>query len=330
VHKLQGESSVLRLFGILVLVLTGTGGVMLIDFNRLVQEAAAAEAKPPSFRDYLDSVPEKLASLTAPSRSSSLSLASGDMLPPAPEGWTARPLADGNGGDIDSFLPRAGNDGDGAGIERVKAAASTRVEAGGTVAIQAYERGERLVVIQIVRLPDSIFVNPDAADRRYEAQVQAAELRGRPFLSVRGLDVTEEFLGDGLRARYFTASVGAQIQIRVLASRRLKDSDLVPFFETLPVQAMNAAVVDRQPGLGEIPVLVLAAALDEDDRAAFEADRAARAADAIARAREARDLAKAELAAKSEAAPPENAPPATTECKTSAGGIKRCSISTGG
>jgi hypothetical protein len=324
------ESSVLRLFGFLALVLVGAGGIMLIDFNRLVQEAAAAEAKPPSFQDYLESVPQKLASLTGPSRSATRAIGLADMLPPAPEGWTARPLADGKGGDIDSFLPRAGNDGDAAGIERVKAAGSTRVEAGATLAIQAYERGERRVVVQIVRLPDSIFTDLGSADRRHAAQVQAAELRGRPFLSVRGLDVTEEFLGDGLRARYFTASVGAQIQIRVLASRRLKDGDLVPFFESLPVKEMNASVVDRLPGLGEIPVLVLASALTEANATAFEADRAARALSAIAEADRMFELAKAELAAKAEVAPGAAAQPATTECKTGAGGVKRCSVGTGG
>jgi hypothetical protein len=322
--------SVLRLFGILVLALIGTGGFLLIDFNRLVQNAAAAETEPPSFRDYLDSVPEKLVSLAGSSRSANRTLSLSDMMPPAPEGWTSRPLSEGEGGDVESFLPRSGKDGDGTGIELVKAAASTRVEAGATVAIQAYERGERRVVIQIVRLPDSIFTDLAAADRRYEAQVQAAELRGRPFLSIRGLDVSEEFLGEGLRARYFTASVGAQIQIRVLASSRLKDADLVPFFQTLPVRAMNANVVDRRPGMGEIPVLVLASALSESDRAALEADRAARASDAISRARETWDMAKTELAAKTGAIAEETARPAPAECKIGAGGIKRCGVGIGG
>jgi hypothetical protein len=215
-------------------------------------------------------------------------------------------------------------------MDLVKAAASSKVEAGATVAIQAYERGERRVVFQIVRLPDSIFTDPAAADRRYTAKVAAAELRGRPFLSVRGLDVTEEFLGDGLRARYFTASVGGQIGIKVLASRRMTDEELVPFFTALPVQAMNAAVVDRQPGLGEVPVLVVGSALSEENRAAFEADRAARGARAIARAAEVRDQAKAELAAMAEAAPEGKAAPVVTECKTGAGGVKKCSVATGG
>lgn len=320
----------LRLFGFLVLGLIAAGGIMLIDFNRLVQEAEAAETEPPSLRDYLETVPGKLADLTQSVRSSARATGVEGMMPPAPEGWTARPLAEGPGGDVEGFLPRSGNEGDAAGVDLVKAAASSKVEAGATVAIQAYERGERRVVFQIVRLPDSIFTDPAAADRRYTAKVAAAELRGRPFLSVRGLDVTEEFLGDGLRARYFTASVGGQIGIKVLASRRMTDEELVPFFTALPVQAMNAAVVDRQPGLGEVPVLVVGSALSEENRAAFEADRAARGASAIARAAEVRDQAKAELAAMAEAAPEGKAAPVVTECKTGAGGVKKCSVATGG
>lgn len=184
-------------------------------------------------------------------------------------------------------------------------------------------------MIQLVRLPDSIFTSLEAADRRHDLQVRAAELRGRPFLTVRGLDVTEEFLGEGMRTRYFTANVGAQIQIRVLASRRLKDGDLVPFFETLNVQAMNAAVIDRQPGLGEVPVLVLGSALGEADLAAYEADRAARAEIAIRRAAELRDLAKAELAASADAASASGGNPVATKCRKE-DGVKRCTVTTGG
>jgi hypothetical protein len=149
---------------------------------------------------------------------------------------------------------------------------------------------------------------------------------------VRGLDVTEEFPGEGIRARYFSADVGAQIQVQVLASRRLKDADLVPFFETLNVQAMNAAVVDRQPGLGEVPVMVLGSALNETDLAAFEADRAARADVAVQRARAERDMAHAELAAATEAdgsAPAGEAKPPSTECRKDSGGIKRCKVTSG-
>jgi hypothetical protein len=132
-----------------------------------------------------------------------------------------------------------------------------------------------------------------------------------------------------MRARYFTASVGAQIQIRVLASRRLKDEDIVPFFETLNVQAMNAAVVDRQPGLGEVPVLVLGSALGEADLAAYVADRAARAESAIRRAAERRDMAEAELAASADAAPAGQGKPVSTKCRTE-DGVKRCTVTTGG
>jgi hypothetical protein len=232
-----------------------------------------------------------------------------------------RPVAD---ADIEGFLPRSGTDADAAMVDLVKAAASPKAGYGATVAVQAYERGERRVVIQLVRLPDNIFTDPALAHRRHDLQVAAAEVRGRPFLTVRGLEVTEESLGDGMRARYFSADVGAQIQIRVLGSRKLKDADLVPFFETLNVTAMNAAVVDRQPGLGEVPVLVLGSALSEADLAAYEADRAARAALDLQRADEMR--AMAELAAKT--APAKTASPVSTECRNGPGGVKRCSITT--
>ena len=319
----------LRLFGFLVLVLIGAGGILFVDFNRVVQEASAAESEPPSFQAYLETVPQKLGSLTELARTAPRALDLPDMMPRAPEGWTMRELVDGKGGDIEGFLPRSRDKGAADGIKLVKAVASKRVEDGATVAIQTYERGDRRVVIQLVRLPDNIFTAPESADRRHDLQVQAAELRGRPYLTVRGLDVTEEFLGEGLRARYFTASVGAQIQIRVLASRRLTDDDLVPFFETLNVQAMNAAVVDRQPGLGEVPVLVLGSALGEADLAAYEADRAARKASAVRRAGELRALAKADLAVSAEAAPASAGKPAATECRKE-DGVKRCKVTTGG
>jgi hypothetical protein len=296
-----------------------------------VQEASAAEAPPPSFQAYLETVPDKLASLTESSGMPDEILPLEAMLPPAPEGWTMRPLAEGDGGDIASFLPRSGEKGDPDGVKTAESVTDTRVEDGATVAIQVYERGERRVVIQIVRLPDSIFTEPGSIDRRYSLQVRAAELRGRPFLTVRGLDVNEEFLGDGLRARYFTASVGAQIELRVLTSRRLQDGDIVPFFETLNVAAMNAAVLDRQPGLGEIPVMVLGSALGESERAEYEADRANRAAEAVLRAGERRDLAKAELP-EPVGTVPAGAGGGTpkAECKSGTDGVKRCSVATSG
>jgi hypothetical protein len=154
-------------------------------------------------------------------------------------------------------------------------------------------------------------------------------------LTVRGLDVTEEFLGDGFRARYFTASVGAQIQLRLLVSKRLKDGDLLPFFEALDVAAMNANVVDPEPGLGEVSVLVQPSAMSEADRIAYEADRTLRAKAAAQRADAVRDAAKAELATLDEGtakAAPATAPKAglKSDCRKDASGIKRCTVTPDG
>jgi hypothetical protein len=323
---------VLRLFGFFLLAGVGAAGILFLDFNRTVQQAGAADEPPPSFRTYIASVPDRLASMSGSSVASDTIVALSDMLPRAPEGWTMRPL---DAADIKSFLPKGRDDGDPAVIDLVKAVGNNRVEEGATVAIQAYERGERRVVIQLVRLPDRIFQQPAAIERRYDLQVQAAELRGRPFMTVRGLDVTEELLGDGMRARFFSASVGAQIRVRVLASKRLKDAELVPFFETLNVRAMNASVVDRQAGLGELPVLVLASALNESDLAAFEADRTARGAQAILRAQEVRAdaLAEAETAMdtnETDTTGKQPKPGLSSDCQKDSGKDNRCSVTPDG
>lgn len=125
----------LRLFGFLVLVLVGAGGFLFLDFNRVVQEASAAEAEPPSFQAYLETVPQKLGSLAELSRSSPRARALVDMLPRAPDGWTMRPLADGKGGDIEGFLPRAGDKAEAEAIKLVQAVGSSKVKDGATVAI---------------------------------------------------------------------------------------------------------------------------------------------------------------------------------------------------
>ena len=71
------------------------------------------------------------------------------------------------------------------------------------------------------------------------------------------------------------ADVGAQIHIRVLVPKRMKEAELVAFFETLHVKAMNASVVDNVEGLGDVPVIVLASALTDEDREAYLARKSA-------------------------------------------------------
>ena len=79
-------------------------------------------------------------------------------------------------------------------------------------------------------------------------------------------------------SRLFLADIGGQIRLNLLVSARMKDRDLVPFLQTLDVAALNDSVFDRRPGLGQVPMIVLASALGKEARAAFEADVAARAA----------------------------------------------------
>lgn len=327
----------LRFFGFIVMAVTGFGALLVLDYN-ITRKAAEAESEEMlTFGDYIGAFPERIAELTRSSASAGLPTALADMLPRAPEGWTVRPATK---DDIDVFLPKKGAKAEAASVELVKSVGSTRQAKGAEVVILTYEKGDRRVVVQAIRHPDSIFTGHAARDRRFDLRMASATPRGSSFMTVRGLDVTEDFLGDGMRGRYFFASVGAQIQLRVLASRRMKDADLLPFFETLHVKALNASVVDRQEGLGEVPVIVLASALDKEERAAFDADRAARNAEAAARAREELAVAEAEAAAAARAKA--EAGDGTEEgkkdrpktglggdCAKGTGGIKRCSVGSG-
>ena len=54
----------------------------------------------------------------------------------------------------------------------------------------------------------------------------------RPFATVRGLDVDELRLPDSFGAREFTARVGDQIHLRILASKAMTDKDMVDFLAT--------------------------------------------------------------------------------------------------
>jgi hypothetical protein len=253
-----------------------------------------------------------------------------DMMPRPPDGWTVRPAVP---EDAAPFMPRRADTAPPDARKLVEGLVAP-VDSGGpeTVAL-TYERGDRRVVVRAVRYPDVIFTSFAAMTQRFELQMLTASLETQPFMTVRGLDVSEDILPPEMRGRLFVADVGAQIHLRVLAPDRMEDDDLVPFFQTLHVQAMNASVVDKQEGLGEVPVIVLASAMDELAREAFEADRAAREAEAARLAEEGRRAAEAEAAAAAggEAGTPAEdpgkpAPGFGADCETGAGGIKRCSV----
>jgi hypothetical protein len=327
---------VLRLLGFVLILGLGAAGLVAMDYNRSVQSTTDAEGAPElTFRAYLDAIPARVASVTGSAGTKDgLPGTLADMLPRAPEGWTLRPAT---AEDINAFLPKKKGDGEPDARDLVKSIGSTRVAKGAEGIVLTYEKGERLVMVQAVRYPDRIFTDDAALDERFDLQMQAAQQPGWPFMTVRGLDVTEDFLGDGMRARYFFADVGGQIRVRMLASKRLKDADILPFFETLHVKAMNAAVVDRQAGLGDLPVIVLASAMTDAGREAYEADRAERKAGAVARAEDLREAARGRLASlapvpdggavETKAAKPESG--LSTGCAKGDGGIKRCTVGAG-
>ncbi len=310
------------------MVTIGAGGFLALDYNMARQLADSEEEDGGlTVREYLGGLSVRIASVTGSAATPGLPSALQDMLPKPPEGWTVRPAT---ADDVTGFLPRDAGAGEAKARDLVFAMVNDKVDGAAEVVILAYERRDRRVIVKAVRYPDVIFTSDMAIQQRFDLQMKAAEYRGISSMTVRGLDITEDLLPDDMRGRLFMADVGGQIHLRVLAPRRMPDAELVTFFETLHVKALNAAVVDKREGLGEVPVIVLASSLSNADRDAYDADRAARAAAEAAQSREALQMAEAAIAA--EAGPdatPEaeaEAAPAVAQCVQGAGGVKRCKV----
>lgn len=316
----------LRWFGILVTLTTCVCGFLGLDYN-LARKLAEKEERPaPSFQTYLGDLKVRaieLVAFTGPGESApKLTTDLAEMLPIPPEGWTVRKAEP---EDIEGFLAKNRKDNDRATRELIESLAKVAASSGVESVAVTFEKGSLRVVMKAVRHPDSIFTDTANLTARTELQTTRAPFLRRDFLRVRGLDIFEENLPAKMRGRMFFADVGAQIQLLVVAPKRMSDKELLPFFETLKVNAMNAAVVDKEPGLGDVPVIVVVSALDETDRAAYEADRAARTAE--------RDTRRAKERADAAAAvSPDVESPSATEgssavtCTKGSDGVKRCKV----
>ena len=336
----------LRLIGFLFMFALTAGGYMYFDYKMSARWAGSEDAEGLTFSEYLSGLSGRIGGLSGSASAAGLPSKLADMLPRPPEGWTVRPVEP---ADIDGFLPKD-KKADKTAVATLKAMAEAVSGKGTEVAAFTYEKGDRKLVVKATRYPNIIFTSFMAMQQRMELQMMAAEFRGTEFMTVRGLDVTEDLLPDGFRGRYFMADVGAQIHLRVLAPKRMTDEELVPFFETLHVKAMNAGVIDKVEGLGDVPVIVLASALDQAGRDAYLADLAAREAEEAQRNAEESAAAEAAAAAQPQQADnngggflgslfgtgdeaAEAAEPATDAakpgCKTGKDGVKRCTVGAG-
>jgi hypothetical protein len=331
---------VLRLLGFLFMFCLTAGGYMFIDYKMSARWAGREDAEGLTFTEYLSGLSGRVAGLTGSASANGMPTRLADMLPKPPEGWKVRPV---EAADIDGFLPKSTKKADKDALAALKKMAEA--EDGAEVAALTYEKGDRKLIIKAIRYPNIIFTSLMAMQQRMELQMMTAQFRGTEFATVRGLDVTEDLLPDGFRGRYFFADVGAQIHLRVLAPKRMSDEDLVPFLETLHVKAMNAGVIEKTEGLGDVPVIVLASALDGAERDAYLADVAAREAEEAQK--EAAEQAEVAAAQASEppaeegggflgglfgGSEPEATEPAVpekagkVECATGKDGVKRCMI----
>ncbi|MFZ1467951.1 MAG: hypothetical protein WAT09_03125 [Paracoccaceae bacterium] len=189
------------------------------------------------------------------------------MMPAPPEGWTVRPTQP---DDVDAYLQ---SDADDELTFYIHANLKPRGGTGMREARQTYESGPRKVVVEIVRYPDFVFTSFAATQTKMELGFIRAKYQGAPFMTVRGMEFTEDLLPKEAGLRYFFGNVSAQIWVRVLAPRAMTDQEMLTFFKTLHVPAMNAMVVDKVAGMGEVPVIVLASAIEAETRQAWEAER---------------------------------------------------------
>lgn len=287
----------LRLFFGAFFLVIGLFGYMAFDFTMANRSLVANGGEPMGFAAYLNGLTGFTAAWTRATAAPGVDPMPDTlvaMLPRAPEGWSTRPaeeadaqgfLAEGTGPDATALITAVTRPEDGKGVQRVA---------------QVFQNGPSLVVVELVRYPDLIFTSFMAMAEKTKLQMLTWEIPGTPFMTVRGLEMREADLRGDVPARVFLADVGAQIHIKVLAPKTMSDQDLLPFFETLHVQAMNADVVGKVAGLGEVPVIVLASAITEETRRAAEEERAAaevRARDAAAAAEAAAARAAAEAAA---------------------------------
>ena len=334
----------IRLVGFLVLVVITAGGYMYLDYRMASRWARSGDADGLTVGEYLGGLSGRISGLTGSASASGLPTRVADMLPKPPEGWTVRASVP---EDVAAFLPKAEGKADRKALDYVKAVGLVEQASGMEAVALTYEKGDRKVLVKAVRYPNIIFTSATAVQQKFDLQMRGAAFRGTEFATVRGLDVTEDLLPEGFRGRFFLAKVGAQIHLQVLVPKRMSDKDLVPFLQTLHVQAMNESVIDTREGLGEVPVIVLASALDDAARAAYVAGVAEREAEEASRGQAA--LKEAEAKATEEAAPQEDggggfldglvggeeqaAPeaaakptPRKSECTTGNNGVKRCSV----
>ncbi|MFN3576584.1 MAG: hypothetical protein ACK4TJ_06365 [Tabrizicola sp.] len=265
----------IRLIGSLILFAIMAGGYLYFDYRMSAKWAGREDAEGLTFQEYVSGLTGRIAGLSGAANAAGMPSKLADMLPKPPEGWTVRATTP---DDVKPFLPKSTRNADRKALAILEQMAEASAGTGTETVTLAYEKGDRTVLIRAVRYPNIIFTSLAAMQQRMELQMMTAEFRGTEFMTVRGLDVTEDLLPEGFRGRLFLADVGAQIHLRVLAPKRMKDAELLPFFETLHVEAMNASVIDKVEGLGKVPVIVLASAMEQAEREAYLADRKARAA----------------------------------------------------
>lgn len=310
----------LRQVSLISLLVFLLAALVMLDFKAAERLAVAEGRDLPSLPEHFVGIGSRILAKIESGFGGGASESSARLalsLPAVPDGWEIRTIEPGT---AKSLLAKTQKDNDPDTISLIEDLLVAKAPRGSEAAQLAYGRKDRLVVFKLVRQPDSLFTDPENLTD-LDALIAARPPQAvQDFLRVRGLDVAELILPEKARARVFTAELGGQLRLWVLSSKKMTDTDLVPFFETLDVAAMNAAVRAREGGIGAVPVVVVVSELDKAARSAYEADRAARARDreaALAATREGLAARTSPVAESSDNA-------GSDGCTTSANGVTVC------
>ncbi|MFE3838306.1 hypothetical protein [Pseudogemmobacter sonorensis] len=218
------------------------------------------------------------------------------MLPKAPEGWTTRDVLPPDHAAIGAAdLPEA------ARRLALDAYEDGRVR-GAAFARKVYEAPSGPIAVELTRYPNSIFTSFMAMAAKLEVEMAADAIGGRDFMTVRGFDLYEAPMPGGAPVRVFHGHMNAQMNLRVTAPATAPNAEIVELMSRLHVPAMNADLARPIPGMGEVPVIVLAGELGVEGLRRRAAERAAAAA-AEREAERLREEAAAEPEAEVEADP---------------------------
>lgn len=169
-----------------------------------------------------------------------------EYLPAAGNGWKRSEVDD---KDVPRMLVREARDVlDGGGglpgedARSLAAVGAPREDA--QMAAFTYVRERDRIVVELARYPDAVFTDTARAVEKAALVGWVAEEGVEPIGTLTGMQVWEARISPGLGARLAIASVGGQVQLRVVHPEKLAAAEVMALLQGLDVVALNGMVVE--------------------------------------------------------------------------------------